>query len=96
MSTPNLKRYELRAQAAENRQGPDREQPGGDDVTVTPSQAEGNRETIERDLGDAGDDNFGRESGGQGQVQPTPSQAEGDRQTVERDLRKKRRDDHGS
>lgn len=86
MSNPNLKR----AQEEENREKVHRQRPDADDVTITPSQAEGDRETVERDLGDPGDDNFGREGGGQGDVQPTPSQAEGERDTVERDLREKK------
>jgi hypothetical protein len=94
MSNPSLRsavEYELRADGGENRDKTHRERPDGDDVTITPSQAEGDRETIERDLGDPGDDNFGRQGGGQGERQPTPSQAEGDRETVEEDLREKSR-----
>ena len=86
MSNPSLKRaldYEFRAQSDENREKVHRQRPDLDDVTITPSQAEGDRTTIERDLGDGGDDNFGREGGGQGEIQPTPSQAEGDRDTVD-------------
>ena len=75
MSNPSLKRSE----GEENREKVHRQRPDADDVTITPSQAEGDRETIERDLGDPGDDNFGKQGGGQGQVQPTPSQAEGER-----------------
>jgi hypothetical protein len=95
MSNPSLQRalsYEFRSQAEEDRDKLHRNRPDVDDVTITPSQAEGDRETVERDLGDPGDDNFGREGGGQGERQPTPSQAEGDRQEIERDLREK---DHG-
>jgi hypothetical protein len=97
MSNPSLQRalgYEFRAQEDENRDKARRNQPDGDDVTVTPSQAEGDRETVEADEGDPGDDNFGLQGGGQGQVQPTPSQAEGDRQEIERDLREKDRGGH--
>ncbi len=92
MSNPSLARamnYEFKAQGDENREKVHRERPDVDDVTITPSQAEGDRDTVERDLGDPGDDNFGREGGGQGQRQPTPSQAEGDRAEIERDLREK-------
>lgn len=92
MSTPSLQRtlsYVTRMLAEENRDKVHGERPDVDDVTITPSQAEGDRETIERSLGDEGDDNFGREGGGQGQHQPTPSQAEGDREATERNLRKK-------
>ncbi len=94
MSNPSLQRalnYELRAQDEENRDKVHRNRPDADDVTITPSQAEGDRDTVEADEGDPGDDTFGRESGGQGQVQPTPSQAEGDRKEIDRDLREKNR-----
>ena len=97
MSNPSLQRaleYEFEAKGDENREKVHRQRPDADDVTITPSQAEGDRETVERDLGDGGDDNFGDrgagEGGGQGDVQPTPSQAEGERDTVERDLREKK------
>lgn len=86
MSTPSLQRtqkYVTRLLAEENREKVHRERPDVDDVTITPSQAEGDRETVERDLGDPGDDNFGREGGGQGRRQPTPSQAEGEREQPE-------------
>lgn len=92
MSNPSLQRalqYEFGTQNDENRVGAGPNQFDGEDVTVTPSQAEGDRDTIEADLGDPGDDNFGRLGGGQGQVQPTPSQAEGDREQIERDLRER-------
>jgi hypothetical protein len=92
MSNPSLQRaleYDFRAQGDEGLEKAQRDRPEGDDVTVTPSQAEGDRDTVEEDEGDPGDDNFGRESGGQGLVQPTPSQAEGDRQEINRDLREK-------
>ena len=82
MSTPSLRRAlenEAGAKKEENREKTHRQRPDAGDVTITPSQAEGDRETIERSLGDPGDDNFGRQGGGQGQVQPTPSQAEGER-----------------
>jgi NACalpha-BTF3-like transcription factor len=82
MSNPSLKRaleVEFQASNEENRDKVHRQRPDVDDVTITPSQAEGDRETIERSLGEGGDDNLGREGGGQGQVQPTPSQAEGER-----------------
>ncbi|MGE5602799.1 MAG: hypothetical protein ACM30E_07095 [Nitrososphaerales archaeon] len=97
MSNPSLQRalnYEFRAQEDENREKVHRNRPDPDDVTITPSQAEGDRDTVEADTGDPGDDNFGREGGGQGQVQPTPSQAEGDRAEIERDLREKNRGGH--
>jgi hypothetical protein len=82
MSNPSLKRaleYEFEASNEENREKVHRRRPDVDDVTITPSQAEGDRDTVERNLGESGDDNFGREGGGQGEVQPTPSQAEGER-----------------
>jgi hypothetical protein len=101
MSNPSLQRalgYEFQAQSEENREKVHRERPDVDDVTITPSQAEGDRETVERDLGDPGDDNFGHrgagEGGGQGEVQPTPSQAEGDREEIDRDLREKDQGGH--
>lgn len=101
MSNPSLQwalNYERRAQWGENRPQAHRPQVDADDVTITPSQAEGDRETIERDLGDPGDDNFGRSGagagGGQGQRQPIPSQAEGDREEIERDLRDKNSGGH--
>ncbi len=92
MSNPSLQRalqYEFRAQDDEDVEKAQRDLPDGDKVTVTPSQAEGDRGTVERDLGDPGDENFGKEGGGKGQVQPTPSQAEGDRGEINRDLREK-------
>ncbi len=55
-----------------------------------PSQAEGDRETIEEDLGEPSDINRAT----QGKVIPSegrPSQAEGDRETVEADLAGKAR-----
>ena len=98
MSNPSLQRalgYEFRSQEEDNRDSAYRNRLDDDDVTVTPSQAEGDRGTVERDLGDPGDDNFGHrgagEGGGQGRRQPTPSQAEGDREEIERDLREKNR-----
>ncbi len=93
MSNPSLQRalqYEFRAQEDEDAVGAGPGKREGDDVTVTPSQAEGDRGTVERDLGDPGDENFGKEGGGKGQVQPTPSQAEGDRKEIDRDLREKK------
>lgn len=51
---------------------------GDDEPRETPSQAEGDRATVERSLGE-----------GQGDMVYTPSQAEGDRETVERNLEKK-------
>ncbi len=95
MSNPSLQRameFESRWQAKEDGGKVHREAPDAGSVTITPSQAEGDRETVERDLGDPGDDNFGRQGGGQGQRQPSPSQAEGDRGEIERDLREKDRD----
>jgi hypothetical protein len=86
MSNPSLKRalkYAFRAESQENRGKVHRQRPDADDVTITPSQAEGDRETVERSLGEDGDDNFGREGGGQGEVHPTPSQAEGEREKTE-------------
>lgn len=50
-----------------------------------PSQAEGDRETIERDLGETPD----KIAANKGKVIPAdgkPSQAEGDRETIETDL----------
>lgn len=97
MSNPSLARalnYELKAQDEDNREKVHRQRPDPDSVTITPSQAEGDRETVERDLGDEGDDNFGKQGGGQGQEQPTPSQAEGDRAEIERDLREKNSSGH--
>jgi hypothetical protein len=82
--------------------GPSRGQPGqqdddtsmGDegDMQFTPSQAEGDRDTIEGDLAryDAGGDrdntHYSTGEGGQGDQLFTPSQAEGDRDTTEGDL----------
>lgn len=93
MSTPSLKKAKELEQEA-NRNKALRERSDADDVTITPSQAEGDRETVERDTGDPGDDNFGRQGGGQGQRQPTPSQAEGDRKEIERDIREKDQGGH--
>ncbi len=60
----------------------------GDPSRETPSQAEGDRETVEQDLaGKFGQG--GKPVAGGGQRETTPSQAEGDRETVERDLREK-------
>lgn len=61
----------------------------------TPSQAEGDRETIEQDLEqkEGGQGGQERYSAGTSQdpddVTYTPSQAEGDRETIERDLEEK-------
>lgn len=60
-----------------------------EDSTMTPSQAEGDRETVEESLGE---DESGRGDawkGGQGDMTPTPSQAEGEREKIERDLEEK-------
>jgi hypothetical protein len=63
----------------------------GEDVTITPSQAEGDRETAEEALGEGGKRKGRPDTGhaGQGQVTPTPSQAEGDRESIERSLKEK-------
>jgi hypothetical protein len=82
--------------------GPSRGQPGqqhddtsmGDegDMQFTPSQAEGDRDTIEGDLarndvgGDRDNTQYSTGEGGQGDQLFTPSQAEGDRDTIEGDL----------
>jgi hypothetical protein len=63
-----------------------------------PSQAEGDRETIEQDLHEKGQPNSSdarrnRRSGAATEGHETPdrpSQAEGDRETIEQDLRKQR------
>jgi hypothetical protein len=52
---------------------------------LTPSQAEGDRETVEQDLA-AKSGRGGKPMAGGGEPQTTPSQAEGDRETIERDL----------
>ena len=90
MSTPSLQtalKYDFSLPEEKNRDKVHRDRPDVDNVTITPSQAEGDRETIERDLGDPETTTSAVQGGGQGERQPMPSQAEGDRETVERDLR---------
>ncbi len=60
----------------------------GDPSRATPSQAEGDRETVEQDLAQKFDQS-GKPIAGGGQTETTPSQAEGDREAIERDLREK-------
>lgn len=60
----------------------------------TPSQAEGDRDTIEQDVAEKLDgaqpgERYATGGGGQGDLVITPSQAEGDRDVVEEDLREK-------
>ncbi len=59
-----------------------------EDVRLTPSPAEGDRETVEQDLA-AKSGRGGRPIAGGGQPETTPSQAEGDREMIERDLKEK-------
>jgi hypothetical protein len=72
--------------------------PGGEGmIHPTPSQAEGDRETIENDLamrhgsGEQGaNPRYASDAGvGPDDVTYTPSQAEGDRETIDRDLEEK-------
>ena len=58
--------------------------PGG-----KPSQAEGDRETIERSLGERGEQRDTTRQRASDSPPGKPSQAEGDRETVEEDLREK-------
>ncbi len=67
---------------------PDLSNLAGDPSRATPSQAEGDRETVEQDLAQKAGEG-GKPVAGGGQLETTPSQAEGDRETVERDLREK-------
>ena len=64
----------------------------GGQAPARPSQAEGDRETVEQALGEQ-ESNWARPAGaGQGAAPDPaaqPSQAEGDRETVEEDLREK-------
>jgi hypothetical protein len=62
---------------------------GDDDPRPTPSQAEGDRETVERSLGEEHGNRAQTRDDGQGDMVHTPSQAEGDRETVERNLEEK-------
>ena len=66
----------------------------GVDIHWTPSQAEGDRETIDNDLGEI--EGSARQlnqtqlpEGVGGDALSTPSQAEGDRDTIDRDLEQK-------
>jgi hypothetical protein len=56
-----------------------------------PSQAEGDRETVEQDLNDRTNQQAGHAASGQREdlKPPRPSQAEGDRETVEQDLERR-------
>jgi hypothetical protein len=67
------------------------QQAGDEDARQTPSQAEGDRETVERDLNEKQGQRPATRNDGQDDVVYTPSQAEGDRGTVERDLQEKER-----
>jgi hypothetical protein len=63
----------------------------------TPSQAEGDRDTIEQDLaekleGAQPSERYATGRGGEGDVVTTPSQAEGERNEVDEDLREKGED----
>ena len=64
----------------------------GGQTPAKPSQAEGDRETVEQSLGEQ-ESNWAQPAGGGAgaPVDPMaqPSQAEGDRETVEEDLREK-------
>ncbi len=60
----------------------------GIDTRPTPSQAEGDRETVEQDLLEKSG-RGGKPIAGGGEPLSTPSQAEGDRETIERDLKEK-------
>jgi hypothetical protein len=60
----------------------------------TPSQAEGDRDTIEADLaqkfgGEGADERYDTGAGGQGDPVNTPSQAEGNRGEIDEDLRER-------
>jgi hypothetical protein len=63
----------------------------------TPSQAEGDRESIEQDLAEKLDgaqpgSHYATGGDGQGDIVTTPSQAEGERGEVDEDLREKGED----
>ncbi len=68
----------------------DRNNAEGIDIRPTPSQAEGDRETVEQDLREKAGQGAKPVAGG-GEPLSTPSQAEGDRETVERDIEEKSR-----
>ncbi len=80
-------------------QDPEHRVPDVDDNPTrgTPSQAEGDRETIERDLAEkfgsqgaqSGEQRYATGQGGQGDPVNTPSQAEGSRGEIDEDLREK-------
>ncbi len=66
----------------------DRNNAEGTDYRETPSQAEGDRETVEQDLREMSGQSARPVAGG-GELESTPSQAEGDRETIERDIEEK-------
>jgi len=76
----------------------DRNEQHGGRKPERPSQAEGDRETIEQDLREKGQPNTSdarsnrrsRSASEDHETPDRPSQAEGDRETIEQDLRKQR------
>jgi hypothetical protein len=72
---------------AKNKNAAQRGDQKGSEPTGKPSQAEGDRTTVEQDLGEQASSSQRPTPG----VSGKPSQAEGDRATVEQDLREKQR-----
>ncbi len=71
-----------------NQDQPDPKTEQNERLQSTPSQAEGDRETVEQDLRERFEQG-GKPVAGGGDPISTPSQAEGDRDTIDRDLEEK-------